>query len=145
MLIKNRSFRTLEDMFSDRIFTDVTIVTEDYIEFKAHKIVLNFASPFFSKILTKSSDHNTVFFLKGVSGEVFKHIILFIYLGEVKIPWEILRDFLVAANDLQINGLESLNSNHEEGNVQEAKPESNKIGRGESLEFENIITKLMRI
>jgi len=56
------------------------------------------------------------------------------------IPWEILRDFLIAANDLQINGLESLNSNHEKENLHQAKvPELNTIKRGKSPTFEKII------
>ena len=61
-------------------------------------------------MLAEISDNHTVFFLKGVSGEVFKQIVIFIYLGEVNIPWPILKDFLMTAKDLQLKGLESLNS-----------------------------------
>ena len=67
ILVKNGAIRTLEDMFLDNIFTDVTIVSEDYIEFKAHKIVISSASSFFTKVLAKTSDNHTVVFLKGVS------------------------------------------------------------------------------
>ena len=61
-------------------------------------------------MLAKTSINHTVFFLKGVSGEVFKQIVIFIYLGEGNIPWPILKDFLMTAKDLQLKGLESLNS-----------------------------------
>ena len=39
--INNGAIRTLEDMILDNNFTDVTIVSDDYIEFKAHIIVLS--------------------------------------------------------------------------------------------------------
>ena len=41
ILVKNAAIRTLEDMFLDNNITDVNIVSDDSIEFKAHKIVLS--------------------------------------------------------------------------------------------------------
>ena len=97
-------------MLLDTVFTDLTVVSEDYIEIKAHRIVFSSASTFFNKVLTKTGDNQAVVFLGGISGEVLKHIINFIYLGEINIPCSSLNNFLVAANKLQLDGLESLSS-----------------------------------
>ena len=84
-VFKKESFSTLAEMFYDEMFTDITIVCDDNVEYQAHKVVLSSASLFFKKLLENTQDKHTVLYLKGTSGDIFKHIKTFIYLGSVNI------------------------------------------------------------
>jgi hypothetical protein len=106
---KNKSFSTLADMFYDEMFTDVTIVCDDNVEYQAHKAVLSSASVFFKQLLDNTKNKNTILYLKGTSGDIFKHIKTFIYLGSVNIPQQNVEYFFIVGADLQINGLKSTN------------------------------------
>ena len=107
------SFRTEKDFF------DVTLVSEDQIQFESHKVVLSASSNFFKNILRKHSHNHPLLYLHGVQSESLQLILNYIYQGEVQIYQEQLDQFLAVASDLQIMGLqqsiinENKNKNHE--------------------------------
>ena len=54
--VNDRSFNTdlalsLSDLFKVNTYSDVTLVSDDQIEFKAHKSVLSACSPFMKDLL----------------------------------------------------------------------------------------------
>ena len=56
----------LEDVLTSKDFTDVTIISEDQEQFRAHKMVLSASSPVFRNIINCLPAKDPVIFLKGV-------------------------------------------------------------------------------
>jgi len=89
---------------------DITLMTKDDKEFKAHKNVLSAASPFFSKLLqsdVKENREGTVRF-EEISGAVMEDVLEFIYTGSVEVTQENSKGLIAAANYLLIPGLKKL-------------------------------------
>ena len=69
-------------MLNDVNFTDVTLVSGDGIQIKAHKIILSACSQFFQHILVPYSvdfSHKPVVFLKGIEEQELTAILQFMY------------------------------------------------------------------
>ena len=89
---------------------DVTLVTKDDKEFKAHKNVLSAASPFFSKLLQGDMKENRegIVRFEEISSAVMEDVLVFIYTGSVEVTQENSKDLITAANYLIIPGLKKL-------------------------------------
>merc|ERR1712129_543198 len=61
-----KSFRK---MFSDTEFSDVTLVCEEEVGLRAHKIVLAGSSPFFARILGKNPHPAPLVYLRGLQAK----------------------------------------------------------------------------
>merc|ERR1712179_140932 len=96
-------FRKLRE---EQIVFDVTLATDDGQQIQAHKIVLSAGSNFFRDIFTKSIHTNMLVYLKGINSKSLKHITQFIYNGEAYINYEEISEFLDAAKELKVIGIE---------------------------------------
>ena len=92
---------------------DVTLVTKDEKEFKAHGNVLSAASPFFFKLLQSDMKENRegIVRFEEISGGVMEDVLEFIYTGIVEVTQENSKDLIAAANYLFIPGLKKLSGN----------------------------------
>jgi len=97
------SFRTLRG--EGRLF-DITLATDDGQHMQAHKSILSAGSHFFSDIFMKSNHTNMLIYLKGISYVEVKHVIDFIYDGEVLVTQDDITKFLEAAQELKLKGLQ---------------------------------------
>ena len=80
---------TLKEMMTSSDFADVTLVTDDKQQIKAHRNILSACSPVFKNILTLDSGNNhPVIYLRGIQHLEMESIIKFIYLGEARISEE---------------------------------------------------------
>ena len=95
----------MRDLYHDKCFTDVTLVSDDLSIFTAHKIVLTSASSVIKKLLLLIPESKKVLYWKGVMKEELEAILQFIYLGEAKVFSERMPTFLKHAAELHINGL----------------------------------------
>ena len=95
----------LSDIFEDKSFSDVTLVSDDQIPFKAHRFVLSAFSPVFKNILLNNPHSRPLIFLRGVNHQELNSILQLIYLGEASIYNENIRRFAQVAKDLQIKHL----------------------------------------
>ena len=82
-------------------FSDVTLVSDDQYQFKAHKFILSYCSAVFRSILSGNPQNSTIY-LRGIHHEVLKSILEFIYLGETTFHKERMDDFISTAKDLNI-------------------------------------------
>jgi len=89
---------------------DVTLVTKDGKEFKAHRNVLSAASPFFFKLLQSDMKENRegIVRFEEISGAVMEDVLEFIYTGTVEVTQENSEDLIAAANYLLIPGLRTV-------------------------------------
>ena len=103
---------TLHILLTDDIFTDVTLVSDDQKQFKAHKVLLTACSPVFKSLLSfsdASSFQQTVLFMRGISSKDMEALIEFIYVGKTNVHQESVNHFLTIADDLKIVGLSQKN------------------------------------
>jgi len=102
---------------------DITLVTKDDKEFKAHRNVLSAASPFFFKLLQSDMKENRegIVRFEEISGAVMEDVLKFIYTGSVKINQENTKDLIAAANYLLIPGLKNLSGKFLERQMSKSK------------------------
>ena len=85
---------------------DVTLVSDDFKQMKAHKLVLSACSEYFKRIFQEtSSSYQTLLCLDGVNSSNLSKVLDYVYDGEVKILQEDLDTFLCVAQKLQLQGL----------------------------------------
>ena len=86
-------------------FFDVTLVSADQRQIKAHKVVLSACSEFFKSILSENSHGHPLLYIDGISAAQMEQVLDYIYHGEVNIYQEDLDNFLSIAQKLKLEGL----------------------------------------
>ena len=105
-------------------FVDVTLISDDKKQSKAHRNILSACSPIFRDILQVSPKNNhPVIYLRGIQHSDMESILQFIYLGETSINQDRIDDFLLTAKDLEIRELGD--------NVKISSSDSTKIEKNE--------------
>jgi len=101
---------------------DITLVTNDDKEFKAHRNVLSAASPFFFKLLQSEMKENRegIVRFEEISGAVMEDVLEFIYTGSVEVTQENSKDLTAAANFLVIPSLTKLSGRFLEQEMSES-------------------------
>lgn len=92
-------------LLDDKDFTDVKLATADKKQINAHKVILSFSSPLFKEILVSNPHQCPLIYLKGIRYTELESIIRFVYMGQCEVKRDNLEDFLKAAKELQIIGL----------------------------------------
>ena len=96
---------TFRNLIDDKDFTDVTLVSCDRKQIKAHKVILSSCSQFFHQILLENPHQHPLLFLKDIRHSDLLSIVKFIYLGQTEVTQEDLNHFMEAAEVLEIQGL----------------------------------------
>ena len=98
---------------------DITLVTNDDREFKAHRNVLSAASPFFCKLLQSDMKENRegIIRLEEISGSVMEDVLEFIYTGTVEVTQENAEELIAAGNYLIIPSLKTASGRFLEGEM----------------------------
>ena len=101
---------------------DVTLVTKDDKELKAHRNVLSAASPFFFKLLQSDMKENRegIVRFEEISSAVMEEVLEFIYSGSVEVTQENVEDLIAAANYLLIPGLKTVSGRFLEEQMSES-------------------------
>ena len=86
-------------------FFDVTLVSEDQTQIKAHKVVLSACSPFFKSILKNNPHQHPLLYLGGISSNDLQLVTDYIYHGEVQVRQNDIDKFLDVAQKLKVSGL----------------------------------------
>lgn len=99
--MNNSYFRRMRD---EEDLVDITFACEGK-KLGAHKLVLYSCSPYFKELLKDNKSSHPIFFFHDISFDILKAILEYMYLGEVHITNENLKDFIRVAEALQIRGL----------------------------------------
>ena len=94
--------KMLHEMMKSNDLTDVTLVCDDKIQFKAHKIVLSACSSVFKSIINDLSHNTSVIYLRGIQHQEMESILEFMYLGVATFYQERMNEFLNVAKNLEI-------------------------------------------
>ena len=84
---------------------DVTLVSDDFKQIPAHKLVLSACSEYFRNILKETKQHQPLLCLDGVNSEDIRNVLDYVYDGEVRILQEDLDRFLNIAQKFKLEGL----------------------------------------
>ena len=99
-----------KDLYEEEKHSDVTLVSDDQTQFKAHKIVLSACSPVFKKIIDNNPSQHPLIYLRGIQSYEMESILQFMYLGEGKSYHERMAELIKIATELEVkeisNGLE---------------------------------------
>lgn len=95
------------DLFEDTHFADVTLVSDDEKQLKAHKVILSACSSFFRNMLVSNPHVHPMIFMKGVKHKQLKDLLQFMYCGETRIFDDQIDEFISIAQDLKIKELSS--------------------------------------
>ena len=98
----SNSFR---DLLGEQDFVDVTLVSEDDKQIKAHKVVLSACSPILKRILVRNPHQHPLIFLTGVKYQELESLVNFMYLGQVEVCQNDLDIFMRSAELFKVNGL----------------------------------------
>ena len=116
----NNSYK---ELFETKSFSDVTLVSDDHQQFKAHKFILSSSSTMFKRILGDDNVAAPYIFLRGVNHLELESILQFIYLGEASFYQERMNILLDVAQDLQIKEIGE-NKQNEQCNEMPSSQES---------------------
>jgi BTB/POZ domain len=109
-------FRRMRD---EESLVDITFACEGK-KIGAHKLVLYSCSPYFKELLKENHSAHPIFYFHDMSYEILKAIIEYMYLGEVHITNDNLKDFIKVAEALQIRGLSKDTATTDELNINDA-------------------------
>ena len=93
-----------ENAFNDKSYNDVTLVSDDFENFAAHRVILTSCSPTFKKILQLGNHSHPMLYMRGFSSSQLSHLLKFIYKGQVQVPTEDINSFITKAQELQLLG-----------------------------------------
>jgi len=105
---EKNSSTAFRQLWKDRQFTDVTLVTEDGANIPSHKLILATSSKFFQRILANQSDQNVTIHLQGIMQSELKLLLQFIYLGQCQIDDDGMDSFLEIGTFLKIQSILAL-------------------------------------
>ena len=109
-----------KDLYEEEKHSDVTLVCDDQIQLKAHKIVLRACSSVFKKIIDNNPSEHPLIYLRGIQSYEMESILQFVYLGEAKFYYERMEEFLKVAKDLEVKEIsKGVEMQHEEEYVTE--------------------------
>ena len=95
----------MKELMMNEDYSDVTLVTEDKKQIKAHINILSACSPVFKDILKKENNSSQIMYLRGIQFPELESIMQFIYLGEATFYEERMDEFLAVAKSLEIKEL----------------------------------------
>ena len=55
-----------KELYQEERYADVTLVSDDHTQFKAHKMVLSACSPVFKKIIDSNRSQHPLIYLRGI-------------------------------------------------------------------------------
>ena len=112
--------KSFELLRNEEYLQDVTLVSDDDFQVKAHKLVLSASSSYFKKIFLRNIQSNILLCLEGTTKKDLENILDYIYHGEVQIFQEDLDRFLMIAQRLKLEGLleESVEQQFEGGIIE---------------------------
>ena len=66
---------SVNNLFTDKLFADVTLVSDDEIQVSAHKFVLSACSPMLKSLLINHPHPHPMLYLRGVSHEQLEYLL----------------------------------------------------------------------
>ena len=103
---QNHSVNLNRNLYNDTAFSDVTLMTDDFVQTPAHKVILSAASTVFKELCAVGSKGvEQILYLRGIKQEELDAMLQFIYLGEATVYEDRLKEFSRVVRDFSITKL----------------------------------------
>ena len=99
------AINTFKQLFGQTDFVDVTLVSEDLKQIKAHKVILSACSSILKKILQQNPQQQPIIYLTGVAHKEMQSMVNFMYLGQTEVEQDGLNHFMEVAAKFDVKGL----------------------------------------
>ena len=133
-----------QDLSKSNRFSDITLVCDDKKIYRSHKFILSASSDVFKAIFSDETNSPPMIYLRGVSHKDLELILSFVYTGQVTFEQERLSEFLKAAKDLKIHGIEQKTDNTDEFDTKMDSVEDNVDSSKEYMEYtEGALTEML--
>ena len=96
---------TFRNLVNERHFADVTLVSDDQVQIKAHKIILSSCSPVLKKLLLDNPHPHPMIYLSGVKHEQLESILQWMYFGETNVYKDNIEEFIEIGKYLEVKEL----------------------------------------
>ena len=106
---------------------DVTLVSDDFKQVSAHKLVLSASSEYFQRLFKETKQSQPLIVLEGLESSDLMNILDYVYEGEVRIHQEDLDKFLTIAQRLKLEGLMSNNDDSVDQNEEDVHSKVDEI------------------
>ena len=131
--------KMLHEMMKSNDLTDVTLVCDDKIQFKAHKIVLSACSSVFKSIIKDLPNNNSTIYLRGIQHQEIESILEFMYLGVATFYQDRINEFLNVAKNLEVKEIsKDVEFEDVSKNDQEQDSSLNEISLSKDVKFEDV-------
>merc|ERR1712051_603328 len=120
-------------------FADVTLVSDDQIQTKAHKVVLSACSPVLKTLLVNNPHSHPLLYLRGINQAELQAILKFMYFGETQIFENRINDFVSVAKDLEVKEISEEQDDEENENETHPPESDQEAGTAETVVFEEKI------
>ena len=104
-LFAQNASTSMTNMWQDRYYTDVTLVTMDEKQIKAHKLILSSSSNFFKNIFVRNPHPNPLIYLKDINHKELELVLKFMYHGKCNVERLDIENFLQTGSQLGVSGL----------------------------------------
>ena len=122
---------------NDPLYSDVTLVSEDFKSFQGHRVILSSCSKVFMELLKLSNPQSSpMIYLKGFTSNQISDILKFIYQGCVEVPTTELSSFVEKAEELQLLNIRTKKDNIINEKLEESTMEVNASLNEDSLKKE---------
>ena len=95
-----------QDLHQEKHFADVTLVSDDQIPLKAHKVVLSACSPVLRNLLLNNPHPHPLLYMRGVQHQLLKSLLQFMYTGGTRVWQDQVDAFFAVGQDFKVKGLE---------------------------------------
>jgi hypothetical protein len=113
---ENCASNSFKELLKEQEFADITLVSNDDIQLKAHKVILSSCSPVFKNLLLRNPHSHPLIYLSEINQNTLRALVQFMYTGQVEVEQMCLDEFLNMAQKFRIRGLEK-NSNELENTL----------------------------
>ena len=93
----------LKNLLVTGVYSDIILVSDDLVPFKAHKLVICSQCTVFKDIVNALPENNSVVFLRGINSKEMNQLLQYLYIGQVTLKNGSIGDFKVLIQDLGIN------------------------------------------
>ena len=122
---------------NDPLYSDVTLVSEDFKTFQGHRVILSSCSKVFMELLKLSNPQSSpMIYLKGFTSNQISNILKFIYQGCVEVPTTELSSFVEKAEELQLLNIRTKKDNVTHEKIEESILEVNASLNEDSMKNE---------
>ena len=127
----NHLLGVFKELGEEGHFADVTLVSDDQIQTKAHKVVLSACSPVLKTLLVNNPHSHPLLYLRGVKQTELKAVLNLMYFGETELAENRMNEFVSVVKDLKVKEISNLTEeknvvNEMISNAEDLKPNTDK-------------------